>query len=212
MTERTNEQWLADLQSSGSAKDAALDDLGGIVRSSLPYALSKWLSPSDPQFDALADEVVQDTLLRVMDNLHTFEGRSKFTTWVYKIAVRIALTDLRRKRWQDVSLDEMVEGEESPSMIGLMADTSDDPESAAERSDLMEHLQRVIESELTDKQRTALVAIGIQGMPMDVVAERMGMNRNALYKLMHDARLKLKKSLVAEGLDPQDFMAAYEDG
>jgi RNA polymerase sigma-70 factor (ECF subfamily) len=84
--ERTNEQWIADLSSSGPDQEQALADLGDVIQRGLPYSLSKYLSPQDPNFDALAEEVVQDTLLRVLDNLSSFEGRSKFTTWVHKIA------------------------------------------------------------------------------------------------------------------------------
>jgi hypothetical protein len=88
LVERTNEQWISDLRSSGSAQDEALEDLRVKIRKGLPYSLSKWLTPSDPNFDTLADEVVQETLLRVLDHLESFEGRSKFTTWAHKIAVR----------------------------------------------------------------------------------------------------------------------------
>ena len=110
MSKRTNEQWISDLSFPGLAQEEALADLRDIIRSGLPYALTNWLSPSDPQFEALAEEVTQDTLLRVLDRLETFEGRSQFTTWVHKIAVRLALTELRRRRWRDVSLDNLVEG------------------------------------------------------------------------------------------------------
>lgn len=54
------------------------------------------------------EETAQETLLRVLDRLDSFEGRSQFMTWVYTIAVRIALTELRRKRWKNVSLESMV--------------------------------------------------------------------------------------------------------
>ena len=101
-SERTNEQWVAELSGPGEAQEIALSDPRAIIMRGLPYALSKWLKPSDPQFESLSEEVAQDTRLRVLDSLHGFEGRSKFTTWVHKIAVRIALTELRRKRWRDV--------------------------------------------------------------------------------------------------------------
>ena len=207
--ERTNEQWTADLSRSGPDLEEALSDLSGIIRRGLPYSLSKYLSPQDPHFDALADEVVQDTLLRVLDNLTSFEGRSKFTTWVHKIAIRIALTELRRKRWHDVSLDEIVDSTEAPSRLGMMVDPGASPETVAEQSDMLERIQHIIAEELTEKQRAALMAIGVQGMPMPVVADRMDMNRNALYKLLHDARLKLKDRLTAEGLSPEDVLDVF---
>jgi RNA polymerase sigma-70 factor (ECF subfamily) len=210
--DRTNEQWIADLTSSGPDQEPAIEDLRAIIRSGLPYSLSKWLTPTDPHFDALADEVTQDTILRVLDHLQSFEGRSKFTTWVHKIAVRIALTELRRKRWKDVSLDELLDSDVAPSAVGLISDTVEDPALAVEQMDMVERLRRVIEEELTEKQRTALTAVGIHGMPMDEVAQRMGMKRNALYKLMHDARLRLKRRLEDEGLSPEDVLAAFGGG
>lgn len=181
-----------------------------IVLKGLPYALTKWLSPGDPHFDALAEEAAQDTLVRVLANLESFEGRSKFTTWVHKIAVRIALTELRRKRWKDVSLDEMAEAVEGE--IGIFADTAAGPETQAEQSDAASRIRRIIVEELTEKQQKALVATQIHGAPIEEVASRMDMNRNALYKLLHDARKRLKRRLADEGLTPEDVFAAFESG
>jgi RNA polymerase sigma-70 factor (ECF subfamily) len=210
--ERSNEDWLESLSGTGLEREEALDDLKQIIRRGLPFSLSKYLSPQDPQFDALADEVVQDSLLRILDNLSSFEGRSKFTTWAHKIAVRVALTELRRKRWQDVSLDKILESSEAPGSLSMMADEAVSPEGAAEQSDMVDHIQRIISEELTEKQRNALLAIGVHGMPMPVVAEKMNMTRNALYKLLHDARLKLKKRLSEEGLLAEDILAVFSDG
>ncbi|MFQ5943373.1 MAG: RNA polymerase sigma factor [Anaerolineales bacterium] len=211
-TERTNEQWVADLGEPGEAQEDGLSDLRAIIMRGLPYALSKWLTPSDPQFESLSEEVAQDTLLRVLESLHTFEGRSKFTTWVHKIAVRIALTELRRKRWRDVSLDELTEDVPGHGPLGVLASLEAGPDDVAEQSDMIEHLRRVIEEELTDKQREALIATRIHGMPIEEVARRMGTNRNALYKLLHDARQRLKSRLEEEGLSPEDVLAAFEPG
>jgi RNA polymerase sigma-70 factor (ECF subfamily) len=208
--ERTNEQWISDLRSSGSEQDKALGDLREKIRKGLPYSLSKWLTPSDPNFDALADEVVQETLLRVLDHLESFEGRSKFTTWAHKIAVRIALTELRRKRWEDVSLDKMVQGEDGFSGFDRIAAMTPNPDLSAEQADIMARIQQVIEDDLSVKQRTALLAIAVHGMPIDEVARKMNMKRNALYKLLHDARLRLKKRIVKEGLTSAEVLAAFE--
>jgi RNA polymerase sigma-70 factor (ECF subfamily) len=211
-TERTNEQWVAELGEPGEAQEIALADLRVIIMRGLPYALSKWLKPSDPHFESLSEEVAQDTLLRVLDSLHSFEGRSKFTTWVHKIAVRIALTELRRKRWRDVSLDQLTEDAPGEGPRGILAAHEAGPDIVAEQSDMIDHLQRVISEELTDKQREALIATRIHGMPMEEVARRMGTNRNALYKLLHDARQRLKSRLEEEGLSPEDVLAAFELG
>ncbi len=212
MSKRTNEQWLADLRVEGEPRAAALTDLREIILGGLPYALSKWLPSSDPRFPSLAEEVAQDTLLRVLDRMDTFEGRSQFTTWVHKIAVRIALTELRRKRWENVSLDEMLEGEEFPPLTRLIIDhQTGTPEELVEGADLMQRVGRIIAEELTDKQRQAIVAVAIQGMPLEEVARRMDTNRNALYKLMHDTRLRLKRRLAQEGLSPEEVLAAFEN-
>jgi RNA polymerase sigma-70 factor (ECF subfamily) len=210
MINRTNEEWLTDLQTNGATREAALSDLRVVIEKGLPYALSRWLSPDDPLFLPLIEEVTQETLLRVLDQLNTFEGRSMFTTWVHKIAIRIALTELRRKRWRDSSLNELEENEDSPAPNGLLADRSASPETSAERADIMQRVRRIIDEELTAKQRQALILLGLQDMPMEEAAARMKTNRNALYKLLHDARLRLKHRLVQEGLSPQDVLAVFE--
>jgi RNA polymerase sigma-70 factor (ECF subfamily) len=210
MPTRSNETWLSDLRADGETRETALTDLRQVIEHGLPYALSRWLSPDDPLFMPLVEEVTQETLLRVLDQLDTFEGRSMFTTWVHKIAVRIALTDLRRKRWQDASLDEMLDNEETPPPPRLMADRSPGPEAVAEQADMIAHVRRILEQELTPKQREALVLLGIQDVPLEEAARRMKTNRNALYKLLHDARLRLKQRLIAEGLNAQEVLAAFE--
>ena len=207
---RTNEQWLTDLGAPGPAQEAALADLRAVILKGLPYALSKWLSPSNPQFDELAEEVTQDTLLRVLDRLDTFQGRSQFTTWVHKIAVRLALTELRRRKWRDISLDELMDDQDSPIPVKLMADSTPGPEDNTEQSDLMQNIMKIISEELTERQRKAMVAIAFHGMPIEEVARRMNTERNALYKLMHDARLKLKKRLAKEGMTTSEIMASFE--
>lgn len=210
MSKRTNEAWLSDLRAEGEIKNAALDELRAVIQKGLPYALSRWLSPSQPQFESLVEEVTQETLLRVLDQLHTFEGRSQFTTWVHKIAVRIALTELRRKRWRDSSLDELTEDEDIPPPQGLLADSQAGPDVSAERADMLARVRRVIEEELTDRQRQALVLLGLRDMPMEDAARKLKTNRNALYKLLHDARLRLKNRLALEDISPHDVMSLFE--
>jgi RNA polymerase sigma-70 factor (ECF subfamily) len=210
MRKRTNEQWLADLRAAKPQKEAALEDLHAIILRGLPYALSRWLSPASPRFDALTEEVAQDTLLHVLDQLDSFEGRSQFTTWVYKIAIRIALTELRRKRWQDASLDEIVDNEEAPAPGRILADARATPEQSAVRADILSRVRRVIDEELTERQRRALLLLALQGMPMEEAARHLKTNRNALYKLLHDARLRLKTRLEREGLDTPAVLAAFE--
>ena len=213
MVDRSNEEWLADLKSEGPDKEAALADLRTAIQTGLPYALSNYLSPDNPQFKPLTDEVTQDTLLRVLDHLDTFEGRSRFTTWVQKIAVRIALTELRRRRWRDFSLDSLVEeNEEGVSFPSLMIDPAPNPDSLTQQSDMLQRVGRLINEELTEKQRQAIVATAVEGVPLEEVARRMNMKRNALYKLLHDARLRLKNRMADEGLTTEDIWAVFDRG
>lgn len=210
MSERSNKDWLTSLRSTGRKKQEALADLREIIINSLPYALSKYLHPTDPHFDPLIQEVAQETLLRVMDKLETFEGRSQLTTWVHTIAVRIALTKLRRARWRELSLDELQSGVNSDDKMREMPDRDMDVEASAEQSEMMEMMQKTMMEVLTEKQRIALVAVAVRGIPIAEVAERMGSNRNALYKLLHDARLKLKNHFEAQGMTPENIIASFE--
>ncbi|OIN90055.1 MAG: hypothetical protein AUJ21_08835 [Anaerolineae bacterium CG1_02_58_13] len=212
MPTRTNEQWLSDLQQDGDSREAALGDLRAVIMNGLPYALSRWVSPSEPRFEFLVEEVAQETLLRILDRLHTFEGRSQFTTWAHKIAIRIALSELRRKRWRDSSLDELADNEEAPAPESLMEDFSAGPETSVERADMLARVRRVIAEELTDRQREALLLLSVQELPMDEAARKLKTNRNALYKLLHDARLRLKRRLSLEGLSAQEVLTAFEQG
>jgi RNA polymerase sigma-70 factor (ECF subfamily) len=210
MGTRTNDDWLKALRADGEVRSKALEDLRLVIQRGLPYALSRWLSPDQPQFSALVEEVTQETLLRVLDQLDSFEGRSQFTTWVHKIAVRIALTELRRKRWRDSSLDELTENEDAPPPPGLLADSQAGPEISAERLDMLVRVRRIIEEELTDRQRQALILLGVQDLPIEDAARRLKTNRNALYKLLHDARLRLRTRLAKEEIAPHEVLALFE--
>lgn len=210
MKKRSNKDWLTSLRSAGEKQQKALAELREIVISSLPYALSRWISPSDPRFQPLIEEVTQETLLRVIDRLETFEGRSQFTTWVYTISVRIALTQLRRARWKEVSLDELQSGLESDDKMHEMPDVDMDVGSSAEQSEIMAMIHKTMMEVLTDKQRKALIAVAVRGMPIAEVADRMGSNRNALYKLLHDARLKLRNYFEERGMTPENILSSFE--
>ncbi|MFC2029325.1 RNA polymerase sigma factor [Chloroflexota bacterium] len=203
MRERTNQEWLSDLQ--GSQQDEAIADLRAFLVRGLGYALS---SRSDVD-DETIEDFAQDALLKILDNLHTFRGESKLTTWAQKIAVNVAFTELRRRRWQDVSLDEITDAQGLDFVPDMMVDRSAGPDQQAVQHIFLETLRRLIDTELTEKQRQALVAVQLRGMPLEEVARRMGTNRNAMYKLMHDARQRLKKKMEAEGLSPQDVLAAF---
>ncbi len=211
MAQRTNDEWLSALRAGGELQEQALEDLRILILRGLPYALAGKLSPDSPEFEALAEEAAQETLMRVLDHLETFEGRSQFTTWVQKIAVREALTNLRRRRWRDVPLPEMRD-DESEAAPREMPDSQPNPEILAERNDLLQRVQRIIAEELTGKQRQAVEALAIQGLPVETAARQLNMNPNALYKLLHDARARLKHRLEIEGLTPREVLAMFEFG
>jgi RNA polymerase sigma-70 factor (ECF subfamily) len=207
---RDNDNWLRDLRAGGAQRDAALADLHALLLRTLPQGISRLLSPGNPAFESLVEDTVQETLLRTLKGLDTFEGRSQFTTWVYKIAVRVALNELRRRRWRDVSLDGLEDDENGESAPHQFASSDPLPETVVERADILQHVQQIIMEELTPRQRAAMQAIHMQGVPMEEVAHRMGTNRNALYKLLHDARLRLKHRLEREGLSPKELMEMFD--
>jgi RNA polymerase sigma-70 factor (ECF subfamily) len=167
------------------------------------------VSPGNPEFESFVEDTVQETLLRTLAGLDSFEGRSQFSTWTYKIAVRIALNELRRRRWRDISL-EGLEGEEREESFGHQFTSPEPgPERTVERVDILRRVQQVVAEELTERQRAAMHAIHMRGVPMEEVARRMGTNRNALYKLLHDARLRIKHRLEREGLPPKELLEMF---
>ncbi len=210
MANRTNEEWLASLRSTGEHQESALADLTKIIITGIPYALTKWIQQDDPRFSSLVEEVTQETLLRVLARLDTFEGRSQFTTWVYTIAVRVALTELRRAKWKETSLDQLLEGKEVVDEPREIPDMGVNVEGSFEKREMMSMIQKVMSEQLTEKQRTALMAVAIHGMPLEEVASRMDTERNALYKLLHDARLKLKHHMQKQGVSPEELFAVFE--
>lgn len=206
MPSRTNIEWLTDL--SGPDKDQAITDLREILARGLTYALSSRIKTD---LEAFVEDFVQDALLRILDNLDTFRGESRFTTWAQKIAVRVAFTELRRQRWKDISLEDLLPEDSVDFTPTVLADPSPDPEKRADQTMLAEMIQEMIVEELTERQRTAMMAVMAGNMPMEEVARRMGTNRNALYKLIHDARKRMQKRLLARGMTPQDVLEVFEE-
>lgn len=207
---RTNEQWLVALRTTGPAQDAALADLRVILKNGLQRGLIGQVDTNAPEFDTLADDFVQEALLKILDNLDSFAGRSRFTTWAHKITVNVGLTELRRKRWKDSSLEQLTESEDGDYTPSFTADDAPTPEDAAEQSELMAYVGRIIDEELTEKQRTALTAAVLEGQPLSEVARIMDSNQNALYKLIFDARQRLKRRLEADGFSPEGLIATFE--
>ena len=204
---RDNAVWLEDLRSGDARQAEALEDLRARIVRTLPLALNRWLPADDPRLLALSDEVAQETLVRVLARLDSFQGRSRFTTWVNAIAVHLALSELRRRRWRDISLETLLDDAGQGDLGSGMRLA--DPERSAVQRDLLRRLEVILQEELTERQWTAMRAL-LKGMPMEEVAQRMGMKRNALYKLIFDARLRLKRRMAREGLSPAEMMAAFE--
>jgi RNA polymerase sigma-70 factor (ECF subfamily) len=187
----------------------ALEDLRAILLRGLRASLS---SRIQTDLDAITEDFVQEALLKILKSIETFRGESRFTTWAQKIAIHVAFTELRRRRWKDVSLQDMIEtpdGEEYTPLI--LTDPSASPERETTQNDIMAIVYELIETELTERQRTAIIAVLQGGVPLGEVAERMGTNRNALYKLIHDARKRLQESLYKKaGLTAQEVMVLFE--
>jgi RNA polymerase sigma-70 factor (ECF subfamily) len=161
--------------------------------------------------EADLEDFVQDALVKILGALDSFRGESRFTTWAQKIAVRVAFTELRRRRWADISLQDLVSRYEGADLTpAVLTDPATSPERQATQQMLLEMVQRLIAEELTERQRQAVTAAMIGGMPLAEVARRMGTNRNALYKLIHDARQRLKARMMDEGLSVEDVLAAFE--
>jgi RNA polymerase sigma-70 factor (ECF subfamily) len=211
LAERNNEQWVQDLRKAGPAQEIALEDLRALLIRGLGYALSKYKNVTPAHLQDFA----QDATLKVLDGLDSFRGESRFSTWATKVAIHTAFTELRRRRWKDVSLDEITTPPDEQEASAFFSPSSlADPAIGSEQQlmqrQVLESLQKVITTELTERQRKALVAARLQGMPLQEVARQMGTNRNALYKLLFDARQKIKEGMLAQGLSPDDILAAFE--
>ncbi|MCI0709883.1 MAG: sigma-70 family RNA polymerase sigma factor [Chloroflexi bacterium] len=216
--DRTNEEWLQDLSQENTPRQAAaLDDLHEYLKRGIYFYLSRERSDlSDRSHDDLmqmAGDFAQDATLRILDNLMTFRGDSRFTTWAMKIGTRTAISELRRARYKDFSLDQLTVNGEFMLGIEQGEPTSKQPvspEKFTEREDVLQIIGQAIDEALTERQRQAIEAVTLRGISMDVVADQMGTNRNALYKLLHDARKKLKSHLEAQGVPVEYIMNLFE--
>ena len=184
--QRSNDDWVADL--SGERASAALSDLRQILMRGLRASIG---STADNQ----REDFVQEALVRIAANLNSFRGDSRFETWAMALAIRVALSELRRARWKDVSLDEMVQ---AGRLFPVTAPTNH------EANQLMSAMNEAIQKDLTPKQREAVLA-ELGGAPPDEIARRLGTNRNALYKLVYDARIRLKETILQHGWTVADI-------
>jgi RNA polymerase sigma-70 factor (ECF subfamily) len=145
-------------------------------------------------FDDLAHQAANDAMLAILRKLHSFRGDSRFTTWAYKFVLLEAGVKLRRRAWQgrEVPLE--------PEDWSAIAEGGESPAGQAESRELLDEIRSAIETELSPQQRQALVAVALNGVPIDVLAERLETTRGALYKTIHDARKKLRAHLAEAGL------------
>ncbi len=200
---RSDDDWTSDLAS----EDVALrDDAVRDLRDMLFRGLSKSLSKDRRIDDAFLDDIVQESSMKILEKLRDFEGRSKFRTWAVTIAVRTAVSKMRKRDWQNVSLDSVTTDAEFDPQIAV--DTSETIDQTNSRSKLLSKLKELIDSELTERQWTAITA-ELGGMPLPQIAEKLGSNPNSLYKLLHDARKKLRRGLEASGFTSEDVREAW---
>ena len=190
-------EWLRSLRASGTERDEAIARLHALLLRAARFEVAR-RRPALPHLrggdlDDIANQAADDALMGVLRRLDDFRGASRFTTWTYKFALYEAAVKLRKRAWQgrEVPLE--------PEGWTLLASAGLGPDSEAEQTELVEELQAGVDL-LTPHQRRVLVALALNGVPIDVLAERLNTNRGALYKTLHDARRKLRGHLEERGL------------
>ena len=194
---QVDDPWVIRLKDPDHREDA-LTELRAILLRGVVQAF-----PGVRGGESFCEDVVQDSLLRILDKLDLFSGKSRFTTWAMSVAVRVGTSQLRKRQFKDVSLDALSASED------LQFDVPEESAvTAAESVDhaaLLGHLRNLIATSLTEKQRKATNAI-LHGMPVEEIARRTDSNRNAVYKLIHDARMRLKQGLESLGYSSDDIL------
>ena len=191
------EEWHLDLHAQGARREEAVGHLHALLlraarfevfrrRGSLPQL-------SSTELDELAQDAADDAAVSVLRRLGDFRGDSSFRTWAYKFALLEASVKVRRRAWRDRDVKLEPEAWENLPYAGP------GPDADAETAALFAVVREGIEAALTPRQRQVLVAVVLEGVPIDVLAERLGSNRNALYKMLHDARGRLRAHVAASG-------------
>lgn len=190
--------WLRELRGEGTVRDDAVARLHALLLRATRFELARRRAAlphvRGNDLDDIAHQAADDALMSVLARLDDFRGESRLSTWVYKFGLLEAAVKLRRRAWQGREIPLEPEGWSVFSSTGL------EPGDEAEQSELLATLQRAIEEGLTPHQRRVLVAVALNGVPIDVLAERLNTNRGALYKTLHDARRKLRRQLEKSGL------------
>lgn len=197
--QRTDDTLVERLRGDGPRHDEAVAELHGLLLRAAHFEIRRRSAQlahvRGEDVEDLALQAADDAFVAVMAKLDTFRGESRFTTWAYKFALYEAAARVRRRSWQhrEVVID---------ADAWLTVPTGDSgPGRQARQSELLEAIRGLIATCLSDRQREVLVALAIQGVPIDVLAERMGSTRGALYKSLHDARRRLRSELAAAGHD-----------
>jgi RNA polymerase sigma-70 factor (ECF subfamily) len=189
--------WLDALRADGAAYDRAVESLHALLMRAARFEVARRRASlarvRGEELEDIATQAADDALVAVLSKLDQFRGASRFTTWAYKFALLEAGVRLRRRAWQDreVVIDSDAWTRLAPATPG--------PEADAERRELLAALADCIGAELTPHQREVLIALAIDGVPIDVMAERLASTRGALYKTLHDARRKLRGALASRG-------------
>lgn len=209
---RSNDEWLADLGAQDTRAEALADLRDYLLRAVYVYMDRHREDLSDlgrSELEQMAEDFAQEALLQVLERLDTFRGESKFTTWAYRFVINVAAGELRLRRWRTLSMEAVV-GQEEVSLLHFLSDTAaPDPETAAARVEIAALMKRLIRHELTERQRIALINVKLRGVPVDVVAEELDTNRNNIYKLVYDARKKLKEGLERRHYSQADVLAIF---
>ncbi|MGE5689674.1 MAG: RNA polymerase sigma factor [Pseudomonadota bacterium] len=193
-----SQQWLAHLRGRGAAHDEAVARLHALLLRAARFEVAR-RRPTlahlrGDELDDIALEAADDALMSVLARLDDFRGLSRFTTWVYKFALLEAAVKLRKRAWQgrEIPLE--------PESWSLFSSAGPGPADEVEQRELLQTVQTAINDGLTPHQRRVLVALALNGVPIDVLAERLDTTRGALYKTLHDARRKLRTHLESRGL------------
>ena len=197
-------EWLRCLRAEGPLRDDAITRLHTLLLKAARFEVAR-RRPTLPhlrgnELDDIALEAADDALMSILARLDDFRGLSRFTTWVYKFALLEAAVKLRRRAWQgrEVPLE--------PETWTLISSAGLEPDQEAEQTELLSTVQRAIGEVLTPHQRRVLVALALNGVPIDVLAERLNTTRGALYKTLHDARRKLREHLSERGLSLDNWL------
>lgn len=194
----TNSDWVNRLSSDDpTSRESAISELRQILVRVLGRTLTERYGSESP-----IEDIVQDSLVKILNSLDKFAGNSQFVTWAISLATRVGLTELRRSRYRDVSLD----AEAGDSLRIGLADKSESVAANSDRQHILMTLNDLIETALTDRQRVVILA-SLNGLPVDEIAARIGSKRNAVYKLVHDARMKLRAGLERSGITADDIIS-----